>query len=83
VKIAAVPKPSHVSTPKPVTHHVSTAKRKTTSATVVCYVGRPCDLSKATWTVTHGCTRAWLAAMRRAHPAAGAQCPAGSPPVEH
>ena len=39
---------------------------------LICYVGNPCDLSKAHWTITYGCTGAWRRAMHTTH------CPPGN-----
>jgi hypothetical protein len=50
-----------------------------TTTGVVCYVGMPCDLSHLKWTVTYGCTKAWLANQRLLNPKA--TCPPGQPHI--
>jgi hypothetical protein len=68
------PKPK--SSPKPAAGHTSRPKKKPGAKTsgTVCYVGRPCDLSHLTWSVSYGCTVAWRKAT-------GKPCPPGWPPI--
>ena len=72
---AAKPKPPVSLRPAytPPVHHYTPP----TTTGVVCYVGKPCDLSKLTWTKTVGCTRSWLANQRLLDP--DATCPPGWP----